>query len=169
MAHDVATEILSMAKSMQDLAFEQARWRMKVEAFSATSGAPTWPSDLSVVYFGFIDFATNGGGLVEIRLQGRQTVSLRMSKERNPVTQLLLNEMTSQFGGRAEVVRVSSLSINLIAGRRKGDKWSFRKGTSMVTQVNVGRGKLLDETLLDLKDAVDQLVELAFESVQNGC
>jgi hypothetical protein len=157
MAHDVATTILSMTRSMQDSAFEQARWRMHVDAFILRSEAPTNPWAGPWGYIGFIDFATDGAGLFEIRMKGRQALRLRLSQEGpHPVTQFLLNEMTAHFGGREETVRIKSLSIKLIAGRRKGDKWSFRKDAGMITRVDVGKGKPLEETLVDMKTSVDQ-------------
>jgi hypothetical protein len=161
MAHNVATTILSMAKSMQESAFEQARWRINVSVQAKCQGPPYW-------YDVFIDFATDGKEL-DIKMKGRQRLLLRMSTEQSPITRLLLNELTAHFGGRAYPVSLTSMDLNLIAGRRKGDKWSFRKDAGMITRVDVGKGKPLEESLLDLKATVDQLVELAFETIQHNC
>jgi hypothetical protein len=92
MAHDVATTILSMAKSMQESAFEQARWRMNVSVWAKCQGPPYW-------YDIFIDFATDGKGLLDIKMKGRQRLLLRMSTEQSPITRLLLNELRAHFGG----------------------------------------------------------------------
>ena len=168
MAHDVATEIVNIARDMEARAFEQNRWKIDVKL--SLHVANFWEKLASHAQFSF-NGTGQQGSMMEVEVKGRQCLRLPAAEGKDMMISELLDTMNSNLNapGGHWVIDQVSCCVNLIAGLPRGDnKWMFQKRQSLVTEkiIDVEGIEAGEEFLMMFKNTVEGLLKLALNSVR---
>jgi hypothetical protein len=169
MAHDVATEILNIARGMEARAFEQNRWKIHVKLDLHIATMASWIKLASHAEFSF-NGTGQQGSIMEVQVKGRQCLRLPTAEGKNMMISELLNTMNSNLNAPGDWnVDQMSFCINLIAGLPRSDnKWTFQKRQSLVTEkiIDVEGLEAGKEFLVMFRNTVEGLLTLAQNSVR---
>ena len=167
MAHDVATEILNIARDMEARALEQHIWKINVNMDLHI--ANVWIKLASHAEFSF-NGAGAQGSVMEIKVKGRQCLRLPTAEGKDMMISELLDTMNSNLNApRDWDVDQVCCCVNLIAGLPRGDnKWIFQKRRSLVTEkiLSVEGSEAREEFLMMFRKTVQGILNLALISVR---
>ena len=143
MAHDVAYEIVKMAKVFEAAdkshALESRRWKITIGWEYVTSS---------------VQFCHDGAGTTIMRMPGRKPLSVATSELRTVLPQLLVDGFTCYWDGLNPANQKNSWRVKLYDGKKHASgRWSFPTDQLVTSRVVEGDTSLVILRIA-LRDAV---------------
>ena len=150
MAHDVAYEIVNLAKVIEAAdkshALESRRWKMTIGGDYVSSS---------------VQFCHDGAGTTILRMPGRKPLSVATSDLRTVLPQLLVDGFTCYWDGLNPAYQKKSWRVKLYDGKKHASgRWSFPTDQLVTSRVVEG-DTLVVILCMHLRAAIKDCLDLA--------